>query len=179
MYPSHTLTSLIYSPSYVKPSYTQPPLYIPRSIFSLSHISPFHPSIRSPHFSPKVLTADADKAILPYQRSSGGIPPLPKHIEACRRLYPFRQPIGFAIVRILDERTSRLEERTSRLPLDERTEHHLFSRSLKITPIKCTFYAMKQTFNDSTLGRYGIVWWIQFGCYLYLLHYTTLHYTTT
>ena len=93
-------------------------------------------------------------------------------------MYPFRQPIGFAIVRILDERTSRLEERTSRLPLDERTEHHLFSRSLKITPIKCTFYAMKQTFNDSTLGRYGIVWWIQFGCYLYLLHYTTLHYTT-
>ena len=45
----------------------------------------------------QVLTADADKAIQPYQRSSGGVPPIPKHVEACRRLYPFRQPIGSVV----------------------------------------------------------------------------------
>ena len=87
--PLHILSIFVHLPfshiySLYTPSHTSPPL-IPLP----THSSP--PPLPS---SPQVLTADADKAIQPYQRSSSGLPPLPKHVEACRRLYPFRQPIG-------------------------------------------------------------------------------------
>lgn len=79
----------------------------------------------------KVLTADAEKAIAPYQRSSS-VPPVPKHVEACRRLYPFRQPVGFAVLKLFE-----MDSRASR----------------RQVPLKFNFLAMKATFSEGQIGQ--------------------------
>ena len=80
----------------------------------------------------KVLTADAEKAAAPYVRSSG-YPVLAKHLEACRRLFPFRQPLGLAVLRLFDQKG--------------------LSNQKQSQPIKFSFYAMKATLNEHFLGQ--------------------------
>ena len=79
----------------------------------------------------KVLTADAEKAVAPY-KSSSGYPAVTKHLEACRRLYPFRQPLGLAVLKLADQKTAGAQKQS--------------------IPIKFPFFAMKSTLNDHFLG---------------------------
>ena len=102
----------------------------------------------------KVLTADSEKAAAPYVRSSGY--PVPaKHLEACRRLYPFRQPLAFAVLRLFDKKGQPAQKQA--------------------LPIKLSFYAMKSTVNDHYLGVVRVKI-LQFVYLFYLLLHVVVFY---
>ena len=88
----------------------------------------------------KVLTADTEKAFAPYVRSSG-YPVVAKHLEACRRLYPFRQPLGLAVIRLLDPKGA----------VQKQSQ-----------PIKFPFFALRSTLNDNTIG--GVSTYARYFC---------------
>jgi hypothetical protein len=79
----------------------------------------------------KVLTSEPDKAIIPYTRPNA-TPAIVKHVEVCKRLYSYRQPLGLGVVRILDE-GGRVARRHA--------------------PLRISVYAMKQTLGEPALGQ--------------------------
>ena len=51
----------------------------------------------------KVLTADTEKALAPYGTSRTNLPETSRHDEAIKRLYKYRQALGFGVARVYNE----------------------------------------------------------------------------